>query len=383
MRGLSILFVALFFLGVFGSKSIIASNSGLLFDNSAIEDRLLSVFDSSELQDPLAVNQKHLSRLKYYEGFNRFFRTGKGIQHEVIVAVLDTGVDLTHPDLVDNLWKNHIEANGQAGVDDDQNGYIDDIYGYNFGDKNGDPSHQTVNDHGTHVAGLVGAVGFNGIGVSGIMGRRVKVMPLNVFGRNWSTDLRWIGEAIRYAADNGARIINLSVGGEGRDLPTLEAIQYAESKGILVVVAAGNLAKNIADEFYTPASFALTEPGVLAVGAIDATHGRLCGFSNFSSTLVQLAAPGCDDTAPKQGLLSTRTQNQGSFGYKQGTSMAAPLVSGAAALYAAWIRTNLGRWPTGAELKSALMDSSTIDPQLESLIGNGSTLNIESLSLKL
>jgi len=248
---------------------------------------------------------------------------------DVVIAVLDTGVQLEHEDLAANLWTNPREIPGNW-IDDDGNGKIDDVHGWNFfhsfsgsgyiPDENADV--RDDNGHGTHVAGIAAAVTNNGVGVAGIAGG-ARIMPVKVldqFGSGFYSD---IAAGIMYAAENGARVINLSVGG-AEDSQTLRAaIDYARDRGALVIAAAGNTGGPV----YYPAAY---EP-VLAVAATDSNDQR-ASFSNHG--------PQIDVAAPGQDIYSTWChQNiylklcQGSYYFtKSGTSMAAPHVSGVAAL---------------------------------------------------
>ncbi|MDJ0839566.1 MAG: S8 family serine peptidase [Acidobacteriota bacterium] len=199
---------------------------------------------------------------------------------EVIVAVLDSGIALDHPDLVPNLWVNTDEI-PDNGVDDDNNGYVDDVHGYDFGDMDGSPYDDF--GHGTHVAGIIGAVGNNGIGISGVS-RKVKVMAL----RSFLFDFEII-QALNYAADNGARVINASWGGPFPSEALRLAIEEAGERGVLFVAAAGNAPLDLSVFPHYPAGYDL--PNVLAVAATD-RNDQLAPYSGFSNDIVDIAAPG-------------------------------------------------------------------------------------------
>lgn len=243
---------------------------------------------------------------------------------DVIVAVIDTGIDYKHSDLKNNLWRNIAEVDGEAGVDDDGNGFIDDFYGWNFPGNNNDIS--DVQGHGTHVAGIIGAEGNNGIGITGV-NWNVQLMGLNMFPRFGSeaTTADAIG-AIDYAVANGAQIINASWGGGPNDyeeeefLLLKESIQRAGDSGVLFVAAAGNDGASNENSGMIPASYDLDS--LLAVGS-STKRGRRSGFSNYGLTSVDVFAPGSN-------IYSTIRRNR--YGTKSGTSMAAPVVSGIAAL---------------------------------------------------
>ncbi|UBF23735.1 S8 family serine peptidase [Kovacikia minuta CCNUW1] len=237
--------------------------------------------------------------------------TGQGIT----VAVVDSGVDYSHPDLDANLWTNTSEIAGN-GVDDDTNGYVDDVRGWDFVDSDNTPL--DADSHGTHVAGTIAAEN-NGTGITGVA-YGARIMPVRVLDETGSGTNVDIAAGIRYAANNGARVINLSLGGGGYSESIASAVQYAYQKGAVVVLAAGN--EGASDPEF-PANLA-TQWGI-AVGAVDSNQ-QVTSFSNdsgSSSTLKYVVAPGKDiySTIPNQ-----------SYAYYDGTSMAAPHVAGVAAL---------------------------------------------------
>ncbi|MCF4969077.1 CARDB domain-containing protein [Nostoc sp. CMAA1605] len=245
--------------------------------------------------------------------------TGQG----VIVAVVDSGVDYTHPDLSANMWRNSREIAGN-GIDDDSNGFIDDIYGWNFFDNNNDPLDK--NGHGTHVAGTIAAVR-NNFGVTGIA-YNAKIMALKTGGTSpsdGSLSFEAVNNSIRYAADNGAKVINLSLGGSSTNTERLQAIQYAISKGAIVVSAAGNESE-LAPGY--PARYA--DQFGIAVGAVNYNR-TLTNFSNRAgtTTLAYVTAPGAYSNLDI-GIYSTVPG--GGYDFKSGTSMAAPHVAGVVAL---------------------------------------------------
>jgi subtilisin family serine protease len=251
----------------------------------------------------------------------------------VLVAVIDTGVDRFHPELRDAIWVNGGEVPGN-GVDDDGNGYPDDVHGWNFADDDADTL--DINGHGTVTDGIIAAATGNGAGIAGI-NPWARIMPVRI--TTWSgrsTSLR-IAEAIRYAVDNGARVINLSYGGRQRTWSEYLAVAEARSHGVIVVAAAGNDGAEAEGE--SPAGL----PGVVTVAATDPEDRRL-GFSNWGSG-VDIAAPGLD-------VLSLRARHTDLLRFKRddyapgavvvggdrryyrltGTSFSAPFVSGVASL---------------------------------------------------
>ncbi len=234
----------------------------------------------------------------------------------VIVAVLDTGITLNHPDLEANVWTN---------PDPGQDGYVNDVHGWNFVAEDNNPTDD--NGHGTHVSGIIGAVGNNGIGVAGV-NWSVSLMPLKVCNAEGSCSLSDEIAALEYAVDHGAKVANASFGGAyGGYLPEEEAIQAAGKAGLLYVAAAGNSASDNDTTPFYPASYPLEN--VISVAASTSSN-TLASFSDYGPSSVELAAPGEGilSTLPKTGTYSSST----GYGELSGTSMAAPQVSGAAAL---------------------------------------------------
>ncbi|MEQ1877274.1 MAG: S8 family serine peptidase [Bdellovibrionia bacterium] len=331
--------------------------------------------------DPLLAKQSHLGGLNGTSFLNVFFNPKSGIKNDVVVAIIDTGIDLSHPDLKNSLWVNPTELSGAAGFDDDKNGFVDDIHGYNFPSHTGNPSHEMVNDHGTHVAGLLGAVSGNGEGGMGVMGRHIRIMALNVFGKNWNAGIDDVDRAIRYAVDNGAAIINISVGGAGAAPTTAAAIAYALNRGSIVVVSAGNGSRNITENFYFLASYSTAYWGMLSVGAIDSISERLCDFSSYSPVDVEILAPGCDSSAPKAGLISTISS--GRYGYRKGTSMSAPLVAGAIALTFGLLRDRSRAPPSPTQVEEIFLKACRKNSQLEAYAVSGCVLDLNRLAEQL
>lgn len=241
----------------------------------------------------------------------------------VLVALIDTGVDYNHEDLQANMWRNAGESGGgkeNNGLDDDGNGYKDDYRGWNFVLGSNDPFDD--NQHGTHVAGTIGAIGNNGKGVVGV-NWRVSIMPLKFLDREGSGTSADAAEAILYAANMGAKISNNSWGGGEKSQALEDAIRYASNKGMLFVAAAGNESANNDNTDSYPANYNL--PNVIAVASND-QNDNLSIFSNFGKTKVHLSAPG-------SSILSCKPNNL--YQLLSGTSMATPHVAGAAALITA------------------------------------------------
>lgn len=236
-----------------------------------------------------------------------------GTSSNVVVGIIDTGIDYNHPDLVANIWRNGSEIVGN-GIDDDRNGYIDDTRGWDFANNDADPMDD--NGHGTHVAGIVGASGNNGQGISGVTWN-VKLMPLKFMDADGSGSLSDAIEAVNYARTMGAKIINASWGGGGFSQALQRAISQFQTSGGIFVAAAGNESSNNATTPAYPANYT----GVVSVGA-STRSDLLAGFSNFGSN-VTIVAPG-------SSILSTLPNNR--YGTLSGTSMASPFVAGALAL---------------------------------------------------
>jgi subtilisin family serine protease/subtilisin-like proprotein convertase family protein len=235
-----------------------------------------------------------------------------------VVAVIDSGVDYTHPDLAANVWTNLGEVPGD-GIDNDGDGYVDDVHGWDFANDDNNPMDD--NGHGTHVAGIIGATGNNGTGVSGVA-QLTQIMPLKFMAADGGGLTSDAVSAINYAVARGARVINASWGGSDTDPALQAAIGRASAAGVIFVTAAGNSGANNNTAAFYPANYVRTAANVVTVAATDA-NDALAGFSNRGSATVTLAAPGVN-------VLSTLPG--GGYGTKSGTSMAAPMVSGAVAV---------------------------------------------------
>lgn len=241
-----------------------------------------------------------------------------------IVAVIDSGIDLDHPDLVSNLWENAgetgLDQNGADkrtnGVDDDGNGYVDDVYGWDF--YNNDNSPDDDHGHGTHCAGTIGATGNNGLGVAGVCWT-TRLMPLKFLGANNSGPSSAAASAIYYAVNNGAKVLSCSWGSSTYNSALAAAIDKIQSMALLVAAAGNDGTDNDVTAHY-PSSCA--NANILSVAASD-WNDALAYFSNYGAASVDLSAP---------GYYTYSTLTNGLYGYKSGTSMAVPHVSGAAAL---------------------------------------------------
>jgi len=270
--------------------------------------------------DPEFTNQPELLQLRLPEAWDVV--KGDEGSSRVVIAIVDTGADWDHEDLIGNVWTNLNEIPNN-GIDDDINGFIDDIHGVNFAnkdDRDNDPSSLPKSDHGTRVAGSAGAVADNGIGVAG-SSWNAELMHINAYCRTWfGAGICYGYEGILYAAANGADIINASWGGRRSRSTRFEdqTIELATDMGSLIVAAAGNDSKNL-DTF---SQYPADHQRVLSVGATEKNTRKLARFSNYGKTV--------DVFAPGVRIRTTDLNND--YDYANGTSFASPLVAGVAAL---------------------------------------------------
>ena len=249
-----------------------------------------------------------------------------------IIAFLDTGVDWHHPDLAANIWTNTAEADGVTGVDDDNDGYVDDVHGWDFINNDNDPSDD--NSHGTHVAGIACAVGDNGIGIAGV-DWHAKIMPIKVFQSSGRGDVATITQGIYYAVMKGATVTNMSFGSYARSLTMETALQYAYAQCVLVA-AAGNDHESIypKDPMNPTTFYPAALPYVLGVQAWGMLGG-LASFSNYDpdGPIYSEYSEGFNYEMLAPGEVIISTVPGGNYRVMSGTSMATPMVSGAVALY--------------------------------------------------
>jgi subtilisin family serine protease len=283
----------------------------------------------------------------------------------VYVGVIDEGVMITHPDLKASVGTNPGEIAGD-GVDNDGNGFVDDVYGWDFAGNDNTVYDGTQDDHGTHVAGTIGATGGNGTGVAGICWT-VKLLTAKFLGRNGGTTANAI-KAIDYLTNlknrHGLNLVatNNSWGGGGYAKSLYDAIERANAANILFIAAAGNSSANNDSTPHYPSSY--TNGNIIAVASITST-GALSSFSNYGATSVDLGAPG-------SGIWSTvpgrKTPTYASY---SGTSMATPHVTGAAAMYA-----SLHPGASAAQIKDAILLSVVPTTSLNGKTVTGGRLNI-------
>jgi subtilisin family serine protease len=279
---------------------------------------------------------------------------------DIVVAVIDTGVDYTHPDLAANMWVNQAEKNGLPGVDDDENGYVDDIYGYDFVNNDGDPRDDHY--HGTHCAGTIGAIGNNGQGVAGVCWH-VKIMALKFLNAAGSGSTEDAIQAVQYSVLMGAKLSSNSWGGGGYSQALKDAIDAAGAAGMLFVAAAGNDGSN--NDSYPTYPCSYTCESIISVMATDSSDDK-SSFSNYGLTSVDIGAPG-------SSIMSCKPGN--AYQYLSGTSMATPHVAGACALV--W---SMNSALSNMEVKNILLQ--TADKKLVGQCVSGGRLNIYNAILE-
>ncbi len=341
--------------------------------------------------DPLFNKQWGMNQM----GVQTAWGTTKG-RPEIIVGVIDTGVDYTHEDLVDNMWHNTREIPNN-GIDDDGNGYIDDIVGWDFAANDNKPYDLTASmmdmllsggnpGHGTHCAGNVAARGDNGKGIAGVA-PNVRIMALRFITEKGQGSTADAVKAIKYGVDNGARVLSNSWGSNGDDggqesKALQDAINYSESRGVLFVAAAGNgdeQGKGYDNDTNAKPSFpaTYTMDSIVSVAAID-VNGALGTFSNWGARSVDLAAPGVNvfsTVTSSEKYSDTVIDIPGLItAHWDGTSMATPHVAGAAALY-------LSAHPDAdfRQVKNALLMSVKKTPVMTGKSVSGGQLDVSSL----
>ncbi|MBV2167958.1 MAG: S8 family serine peptidase [Bdellovibrio sp.] len=354
-------------------------------DNPAIPDAP----QSSTGADPLFNKQWGMIDI----GVTDAWKITKG-NPDMVVAVIDTGVDYTHEDLLPNLWRNSKEIPNN-GIDDDNNGYVDDMIGWDFVSNDNKPFDLSVDPmeilfkggnpgHGTHCAGNVAARGDNNKGIAGVA-PNVKIMSLRFISEKGQGTTADAIKAIKYAVDNGAKVMSNSWGSEGEEAGSPEnqalrdAVQYAQDKGVLFIAAAGNGHKGVGYDNDTdkapayPASY--DHDIIVSVAALD-VNNNLGSFSNWGAKTVDIGAPGVKvfSTVVEQGYTDTVIDK---FGFKatwDGTSMATPHVAGAAALY--WSAHPEKTWQ---DVKAAILGSAKKINSLANKSVSGGKLDVKAL----
>ncbi len=303
-----------------------------------------------------ATSDSHLSKLthlgftNYTHAYEHFVKKQTSVN--TLVAVIDAGAECSHPDLASNLVAN---------------------CGYNLLSP-GQPPADASSGHGSHVAGLIGAVGNNGQGTLGVAGA-IRIQALKVLG-NTATDVTYTFNGIQYAVAQNADVINLSLTGSNsqqRILSLEQAVADAVASGVVVVMAAGNHSLRLGtDAFVSPAMVGALVNGAITVGSVDAQSGRLSSFSNFGNQ-VEIAAPGAVDTLSDNGLYSLAPGR--SYQRLMGTSQSAPIVSGAAALVIQFLKQKAVAY-SPADIERIIMHSTDSAPIL---VNGGRSLNFSKL----
>ena len=324
-------------------------------DPIPIDEEALSALSDFMMEkvsnDPMYSSQWGLTNIKADKAWDA--TTGK---RDIVIAVIDTGVDYTHPDLAANMWINTKEK-PNSNVDNDGNGYAGDYYGYDFINDRADPMDD--NGHGTHVAGIIGAVGNNGIGIAGV-DWNVRIMPLKFLRANGGGDTIAAIKAINYANSMGADIISCSWGGPGMSQALGDAIKQTNK---LFVFAAGNDGANNDATPHFPSNFGYDN--MIVVAATD-KNDQLASFSNYGASKVDVAAPGV-------AILSTYpTSKNTPYVEMKGTSMATPFVSGIAGLM---LSVNPSLSPSS--LKSSIMQNVDKTSALNGKVKSGGRVNAE------
>lgn len=320
--------------------------------------------------DPRYADQYYLRTIKHDQIVSNLFNSVNGITRPVRIAIIDSGVDANHPDLsalfTRDLQGNLIALNGMTGSRD--------VLDTGF--------------HGTHVTGLAAGIANNAIGISGVLGQNATVMPIKSSTDGTSIDMAAVINGIRWATDNGANVINMSLGGP-LDRPALkEAMKYAASHGVVVVSAAGNDGQVLSSSFMKyPGGYSSDIEGAITVGSIDAHTLALSSFSNRSPTFVEILAPGSDGST---GILSTVPANKSPSGYASylsvtggvapinGTSMSSPIVSGAAAMAIALAKSR-GYQAHPDQIEKLLRRSAVSNGALLSYADRGAVLDVQAL----
>ena len=351
-------------LGLVGQALVRSSNASIeaaadwLSENTYItsfEQDAISQVDTSVPTDPLYNQLWGMTMIDAPRAWS--LSTGSS---SVVVAVVDTGVDYTHVDLAANMWTNPGEIAGN-GIDDDGNGFVDDVHGYDFANNDSDPMDD--NAHGTHVSGTIAAAANNGLGVAGVnwSSSIMALKFLNSGGSGYSSDaVRAINYATMMRTQYGVnvRVMNNSWGGAGYSYAMYNAIEASNNADILFIAAAGNSGSNNDASPQYPANY--TNSNVISVAAVSQS-GQLASFSSYGATTVDLAAPGVS-------IYSTIPGNR--YAAYSGTSMATPHVAGVAALAFAYAPD-----ATAAQVRDAMLGGTEYSSALAGKTATGGILN--------
>lgn len=312
--------------------------------------------------DSLYYKQWHLQKIEAGKAWD--IETGNS---KIIIGIIDTGTDIYHPDLRSKIWKNEDEIAGN-GIDDDKNGYIDDVYGWDFAEKDNNPVNTSSNSkaaHGSMTAGVAAAATNNKVGVAGI-GFNTLIMPIKC-SRDYPKDSEQYilsgFEGIKYAVDNGAQIVSCSWSGSSASDYELEIVRYVHKKGAVIVAAAGNSNNDTAEY---PASY----PYVLSIAATN-ENDQKADFSTYGNA-VDLAAPGTS-------VFTTWGYNEG-YGFNNGTSFSTPLTAGAVAL----VLASHPEWNAQQAAQQVRISADNIDnlnPTYRYQLGKGRLNAFQALSI--
>ncbi|MBT4792810.1 MAG: S8 family serine peptidase [Halobacteriovoraceae bacterium] len=321
-------------------------------------------FENKGNNEPVSLDQ--MSPVKGVKGADlnmlKAWNITKG-HKDVVIAVIDTGVKWDHPELKSNMWVNSLEKNGQKGIDDDGNGYIDDIYGYDFSENDSDPMDEY--GHGTHCAGIIGATHESGK-IAGVM-NKVSLMAVRMMDHKGRGKTEQSIKAVGYAVENGADVLSNSWGSR-RHSKILEGIlSKANDMGIVVVAAAGNSRFNDNDKIPTyPANYQVEN--IISVAAFNA-RDRHSAYSSYGKKTVHVAAPGTN-------IISTyikKKRKKEIYKVASGTSMAAPYISGLVGLL-----LSITNEYTPLEIKQRLITTSVPVAHMEDKSVSGGRVNAES-----
>lgn len=344
--------------------------------------------------DPDLTRQWYLNAINIKPAWSQelLLRESENISRKPVIAILDTGVDLDHPDLAPKIWTNEGEI-ADNGIDDDRNSFIDDVHGWDFvdGDRDANPFIGSAFDaaavkHGTIVSGVAAAVNNNAQGIAGV-GWFAQIMPLRVLDSNGSGDVYSVVEAIEYAIDNDVDVINMSFVGTGFSQSLSEVIRKAYNNDIVVVAAAGNtdpavngINLNVEKAYPVCYDGSADQNMVIGVAAVDQSFSK-SAFSNFGEC-IDIAAPG-------EGFWSTQVFEAGVIGFSQyydgfwsGTSLSAPLVSGTAAMIRA-LRPDLTASEVRDIITAGAKNIDVYNPEYVGDLGSGLLDVLSSFNLAL
>lgn len=335
---------------------------------------------SSVTNDTYSKYQWAYSDTNYNIGITEAWNMGSGADKKVIVAVTDTGIDYNHADLRGKIWTNKNEIAGNE-KDDDGNGFVDDVHGWNFASGNNKlceykiSKEGYIDNHGTHVAGIIDATADNQIGIAGIASKsNVELMSIKIFSDDGTTTTAALIKGIRYAEENGATICNMSLGGDAAN-SYMDKLLYntMSDSGMLFICAAGNgtdatkgVGFDITNHQQTPASFNLEN--MICVGNMNKT-GSLDDSSCYSSIQVDIAAPGTDIVST--GVDAKRSQ-KGVYISMTGTSMATPMVTGVAAMLQSYYGTL-----KPVQIKEAILGGAKINEKLSNKVAENRMLSAD------